>query len=256
MPRRDDAGPRRARSVAKPSAEEEPREVARLKKQVAALKAENALLAAEVAEARRKLDRCQCEGRKLKDKLAQTESESRQVSERVVAVERTTTSFASLYVATERLHGSLDRQEVLVAIQEIITNLLGCEELAVFELDAEGSALLLAASMGIQEAGFARIPLGDGVIGRVALTGEPYLAAPSGGPASAGEGGPPLTACIPLKLGDKVTGVIAIFRLLLQKVGLTESDRELLDLLIPHAAMALHCCTLAAKAQGSVEAVA
>jgi len=255
MPRRDEPGARRAQSTARSSRTEElKREVERLKEQVASLTAENTLLATEVSETRERLERCEIEERRLKDALARTESESREVSEQFVAVERTTTGFASLYIATERLHGSLDRHEVLLAIEEIITNLIGCEELAVFEIDRDAAALVLAASMGIDEARFARIPLGQEPIGIVAMTGEPYIAASSRG--EEGVVDPALTACIPLKLGDTVTGVIAIFRLLSQKVGLTASDRELLELLIPHAALALHCCALNAQARGSIEACA
>jgi GAF domain-containing protein len=41
-----------------------------------------------------------------------------------------------------------------------------------------------------------------------------------------------------------VTGAIAIFRLLPQKVGLEEVDRELFELLATHAATALYCTQL------------
>ncbi|HEV2721355.1 MAG TPA: diguanylate phosphodiesterase, partial [Thermoanaerobaculia bacterium] len=50
-----------------------------------------------------------------------------------------------------------------------------------------------------------------------------------------------LTACIPLKLDDRVVGVIGIFRLLQQKQGLEPLDFELFDLLSSHAASALFC---------------
>ena len=54
-------------------------------------------------------------------------------------------------------------------------------------------------------------------------------------------------ACVPLKLDDKVTGVIAIFGLLPQKGGIEELDRELFDLLATQAAFARYCTGLHAK---------
>ena len=51
-----------------------------------------------------------------------------------------------------------------------------------------------------------------------------------------------------MKLEDRVTGAIALFRLLPQKTALEAVDRELFDLLATHAAMALYC-TDAARGQ-------
>ena len=59
-----------------------------------------------------------------------------------------------------------------------------------------------------------------------------------------------LTACIPLVLDGKVTGAIAIFRLLPQKAGIEDVDRELFDLLATHAATALYCTSVAREAHG------
>ena len=53
-----------------------------------------------------------------------------------------------------------------------------------------------------------------------------------------------LVACIPLKLDNDVTGLIAIFSLLPHKPGLEALDHELFDLLATHAATALYCTSL------------
>ena len=45
----------------------------------------------------------------------------------------------------------------------------------------------------------------------------------------------------------RVTGAIAIFRLLPQKTGFEEVDRELFELLATHAATALYCTALHAR---------
>jgi hypothetical protein len=46
-----------------------------------------------------------------------------------------------------------------------------------------------------------------------------------------------------------VTGAIAIYRLLPQKSGFEEVDRELFELLATHAATALYCTSLHARLQ-------
>ena len=138
---------------------------------------------------------------------------------------------------------------MLGIIQEIIINLIGCEELGIFEVGSNGSTMSLVASFGIDPAGYQTVSLGSGLIGRAALTGETYLASQKH---KSGTRGSPeetdLTACIPLKLDGKVTGAIALFRLLPQKPCLETLDHELFDLLATHAAMALYCTRLHAAA--------
>jgi hypothetical protein len=60
-----------------------------------------------------------------------------------------------------------------------------------------------------------------------------------------------LTACVPLKLDGQVKGAVAIFRLLPQKPGIEDLDRELFDLLGSHVAMALYCTSLHERFAGA-----
>jgi len=160
-------------------------------------------------------------------------------SSRYVDVEQQNTNLANLYVATYQLHGTLDRDRVLAAIKEVIINLIGSEELGIWEIN--GDALTLLDSFGIDAQKWDRVALdgGGGLIGLVAETGQRYIA----GEADVVGGGPQesLTACIPLKLDDTVIGVIGIFQLLPQKEGFEPIDLELFELLGSHAATALYC---------------
>ena len=170
---------------------------------------------------------------------AEMESRNRDFAERYLEVEQQNTNLANLYVASYQLNGTLDRERVVAAIQEIVINLIGSEEVGIWELDEELSALWLTGSFGINAREWAGVPLGSGVVGTVAGTGERFvisetLVKPFGREEH-------LTACIPLKLDDKVVGVIAIFRLLQQKQALEPVDFELFDLLGSHAASALYC---------------
>lgn len=183
----------------------------------------------------------------LRCRLEEIQGESRTFSERYVQVEQQNNDLANLYVAGYRLHGTLNRQEVLDAILEIIINLVGCEEFVIYEADPENRQLRLAASFGVDAGAYRTIAVGSGLIGTVASTGEAYLADRSDG-AGATPLDANLTACIPLRVDNRVTGVIAIFELLPQKEsGLGTLDHEMLDLLSAQAGIALYCTALHAR---------
>jgi hypothetical protein len=200
----------------------------------------------EVAErARGELEVMRAGEERLLKAVERAEEENRRFVSRYVEVEQENSNLANLYVASYRLHGTLDRREVLDVIQEIVTNLIGCEEIAIFEADPDGVAVTLVHSCGVDPRAHDKVRLGEGVIGQAVASGEAYIAV-AGAPAPArAEAG--LTACIPLKLGDRVTGAIALFRLLPQKAELGALDRELFELLGTHAATALYCSGLEAR---------
>ena len=129
---------------------------------------------------------------------------------------------------------------MLAAIQEIIINLIGSEELGVWELDPVDGALQLVASFGLEPASWERIPLGSGILGN-AGRGERFVRTTAAHPAAGQPAEQRLTAAIPLKLDEQVVGAIGIFGLLQQKPGLEPVDFELFDLLASHAASALFC---------------
>ena len=217
-------------------------EVERLRVQVAALESEKEALAAQLRDVETVIRvndalRAQIEGIK-----AETEG----YSSRYAAVEQQNSNLANLYVASYRLHGTLDRGEVIAAVQEIIANLVGSEEAALFEIDPDTKTLELVASFGVDRDQCPPIPVGSGLIGLTARTGEILVVDPSQASGATGLESR-LTACIPLKLDGTVTGVIAIFGLLPQKGGIEDLDRELFDLLATQAAFALYCTGLHAK---------
>ena len=203
----------------------------------AQLAPENRQLRAQVRSLTQELDRCRAEltATEFSAVMAHGQGAS---DELFTVVEAQNQSLMNLFVAATRLHSNTERAGVLAAIREILSDLIGSRALAVFEIDASGNTLSLVESIGIDPAPFARIPIGSGVIGKVAGTGEAYF----------GDGGDSqFIACIPLKIGPRVTGAIVVFRLLEQKLELQSSDHELLDFMSAHAALALH--RTAAEAQ-------
>lgn len=157
------------------------------------------------------------------------------------SVEQENNHLAHLYTATFSLHGTLDRDQVLGVIQEIVINLIGSEKFAIVEVDADGR-LQLASSVGIDPDEFSSETLENGLIGRTVKSGLLYLGDQEDASSPAREGD--LSTCMPLKLEGRVTGAIAIFELLEQKNRLEPLDLELLELLGSQAAIALHCANL------------
>lgn len=161
-------------------------------------------------------------------------------------LEQQNASLASLYVAAYRLHGTIDRPEVVAIIQEIVINVVGCEETGLFEVAPDGASLELIASFGLPPGVLERVPLGAGVIGSSVRNGALWLAGDEPRPTGADE--THLSACVPLVLAGRVIGAIAVFRLLPHKAALTREDHELFELLGTHAATALYCTGLHARA--------
>ena len=177
----------------------------------------------------------------LRDRVAAIEEESRTFTARYVEVEQQNTHLANLYVASYQLHGTLDRERVLAAIKEVVINLIGSEEVAIWELDPRANALALLDSFGIDQRQWTKVPLDQegGLIGLVEETGTRFVAGEAELVGSGSEAD--LSACIPLKLDHIVIGVIGIFRLQPQKSGFEPIDLELFELLASHAATALYC---------------
>jgi len=161
-------------------------------------------------------------------------------------------NLASLYVAVTSMHGALDRPSVLSSVQEIVTNLIGSEEMAIFETDSAHGRLTLLASIGIEPSPYQEIGLGEGAIGRAAATGERVIRNEGGSLTEDGDAA--LTACIPLKVAGRIVGVLAVFRLLPHKGALDAIDIDLFDVLAAHAASALLFTRLYAASDGMVGA--
>src|SRR5512133_2325007 len=190
-------------------------------------------LATELALAREAVAHAQQERERLRERLAELQAEHQRICDDYVAVQEKSTDLAQLYVALERLHCGTTHAETIAAIQEIVVNLVGSEELAVVE--RRGGALSLVHAFGVSPRTLEGLDLSQGAIGRAAATGRPFVA--NGAGAAPGE--EDLTAAIPLRAGDSVAGVLAIFRLLGHKPGVGEADHAVFDLLSAHAGIAL-----------------
>lgn len=191
-------------------------------------------LAAELALAREAVSQATEERERLRARLAEIEQENQKVCDEYVAIQERSTELAQLYVALERIHSGLTRAETLAAVQEVVINVVGSEELAIFE--RRGDKLVLLQSFGVDPEPWRELAADRGAIGRAAA-GAFYVAGRADAP---GPGEENLTAAVPLRVGDRIVGAIAIFRLLGHKPVLGEIDHALFDLLANHAGLALH----------------
>jgi len=173
----------------------------------------------------------------LRVKLDGVEQENRRYMEEHHQIETHNSNLANLYVASYQLHSSVDRDAVLQTIQEIVINLIGSEEVAIFERGASNDFNLVSA-FGIESSKLLKFRLGDGPIGRTLAAGETFVNSHARG------GENQLTACVPLKINDTIVGGILIFSLLEHKRELAPVDHELLELLAVHASTSLYCATL------------
>ncbi len=223
----------------------------KLRVRTLALEAQRARLDEELQTARHDLLRRSAERDELRAALFALEKETKAFSERNVEVERQNSHLTLLCGASYRLiGGTLGRQEVLSRIREVVADVLGSEELAVFTIAPGSGALRLEQAFGTSVS-FPDIALGSGLIGHSVQRGEIYVAGRSPGAPLSHE--TDLQACIPLQVAGRPVGALAIFRLLPQKPAFEARDLDVFELLATHAAAALHSSALQARVADRTE---
>ena len=215
------------------------------------LRAEKLRVEAAVVQLREELAAACRRYTALEQRLKEAEEESHRFSQDYLHVEQQNQNLANLYVASYRLHGTVDRGGLMLALQEIVANLVGSEEMGVFEVSENGNTLSLAGSLGLDAERYREFPADRGLIGQALRSGQTYVRGLEPGEGRS-EGEENLTACIPLFLEERPLGVIAIFRLLSHKPHIEDIDRELFELLAAQASVALYCTRLHALHRAEV----
>jgi transcriptional regulator with GAF, ATPase, and Fis domain len=185
---------------------------------------------------RERISELEAEKQEILGRIRQIEAENQDFATRYVEIEEENNNLANLYIASYQLHSTLDFKEVLQIITEILINLIGGEEFGIMLLDEKTNELQAVATEGLAREDVPSVKIGNGIIGRVAKTGENYFAEDVAGYV------PDLQnpmVCIPLKIKEHVIGVLVIYKLLVQKTSFAEVDYELFTLLAGHAATAV-----------------
>ena len=186
--------------------------------------------------------------RELDERLAElqarhrrVEEENKEFADRYIEIEEQNNNLANLYVASYQLHSTLDYQEVLRIVQEIVINLIGAEAFHILMVSEKTGQLELECSEG-QPAPTSAVVMGEGPIGKAAQSGDNFFAESVARREPAPFDEP--IAVIPLKIKESVIGVISLNKLLVQKTQFTTMDYELFTLLAGHAATALFAAKL------------
>lgn len=169
--------------------------------------------------------------------------EKSRLQEDLEQASRASARLTTLYAAVDQLHGSLDRAAVIEAIHDIVINVVGAEQLAVFELDSSGACLNLVSSVGVDTTPLKEVGFGEGLVGRISASRRLFLKRNESLDAGA-LWEESINACIPLKVNRRLTGVIAIFGVQAQKHEFSETDIEIFELLSKHAALAMYASAL------------
>ena len=181
-------------------------------------------------------------------RIGELEQENLDFANQLVQVEEVNNNLTNLYIASSRLHSTLDREETLEIIKEVVINFVGAEKFAVFLYDKNANKLCFETGEGF-DAGetFPDIPLGEGVIGETAADAKNYFQ-----DGSVVDGSDDLLApivAIPLIIHGKMIGLLAIYRLFIQKEQLESIDYQLFSMLGEHAAAALFSSTLYGRSE-------
>ena len=114
------------------------------------------------------------ENKDLLGRFRLVEEENKDFANRYVEVEAENNNLANLYVASYQLHSTLDFNESLKIILEIVMNLIGAEEFSIMMLDEKTNELTIVAQEGMGPEARASVKLTDGIIGKAAKEGEAY----------------------------------------------------------------------------------
>ncbi|EYF02565.1 GAF domain-containing protein [Chondromyces apiculatus] len=203
---------------------------------------------------RRKVEDSLEERALLEARIAELEGEARRIYANYAEAAAQSAHFAHLFLTVQRLRAARGREGIYEAIRELVENLVGSSEVAIYERreahgdehregcgellagprGEAGAALQLGASFGVEPEPPGSISLGAGIVGQVVATGQAYFAEHTGEGAE-GE----VTACIPLAFEHRILGAVVIYRMLPQKPALSRLDHEILSVLVSHAAVAL-----------------
>jgi len=190
------------------------------------------------------------ENRSFRERLLEVEDENRRFADRYIEIEEENNNLANLYVASYQLHSTLDIDEVIKIVVEIVINLIGAEVFGVYLLDGTNEQLQVVAAEGTDPSELPRCEVGVGVIGEAVTSSETSCFDPS----STGDRERPIVV-IPLQIQKRPIGAIAIFSLLQQKEGFSALDHELFNLLGGHAATAIFAARLYSQSERKLNTI-
>jgi GAF domain-containing protein len=175
------------------------------------------------------------ENQELKQQFVTVEEENRDFSKRYSVVERQHAELVNLYVCMYRLHATIEYDQVIQTIKEIVISLLGAKNFGIYLRDDANNGFRLVGHEGIDQSVQQRISFTEGIIGNAIATGESFIDQNT----TKSKSKDTVIACIPLKISTRVLGVLLVFDLLNHKQAFNPIDFELFEILGSHAAAAV-----------------
>jgi GAF domain-containing protein len=133
-----------------------------------------------------------------------------------------------LGAARKRLAESHDEEDAIEGLREIVGNLLGSEEIGLFRADRRTATFQVCWSFGIDLENYdLRAAMGDAGSRRV-MDGECHV---NSVPRDRSHATARAQAFVPIRVANQTIGILAILRLLPQKLAFDAFDMELFELL-------------------------
>jgi hypothetical protein len=187
---------------------------------------------------RDRLDLCHAELVAARRALAASEQAHRRLADAYGSLDERYGIITQLFVAMDALSDASDEAAALRAISEVMVNLAGTEEFAIYELDVSGEHPMIH-SFGLEVERFAPLEP-SGSVAEALTQGSLWL---GDTPHPDGMQGEPI-ACIPLRLRERVDFAVVVWSYLPQKRVFDGFDLELYALLANRAAPTIRAARL------------
>ncbi|PLX92135.1 MAG: hypothetical protein C0621_10305 [Desulfuromonas sp.] len=182
------------------------------------------------------------ENERLRERIDELEEENLDFAQQLVQTDEVNNNLTNLYIASSRLHSVLDRKEVASIIKEVVINFVGAEKFALLLMEKGHDLLHYETGEGFEEGSFPDVRPGDGILWEALEKDSPHYEQ-----GSVLEGSDDLRrplAAIPLRIHGESMGLLAIYRLFIQKERFAQVDYQLFTMLAEHAVTALFSSSL------------
>jgi hypothetical protein len=182
------------------------------------------------------LDTALAEAERLRLQVATLLNTHQQLSTLLVAADTRVGDMLKLLVTVRAMIESRDANAALESLEDVLVNVIGCDEYTVYSIDPRDRMLVPIAGSGQLVRPSDRISLDESWLGEVVQSGSLLVTRE---PEPQQRHRIDVAAVVPLKVLDRVVGAIVISSLLPHRELLGACDREILGLLGVYAATAI-----------------
>ncbi len=205
--------------------------------------ASNAIMQ-QVEKLQEQKKRLESDSEHLRLRIRELEEENLDFANQLVRTEEINNNLTNLYVASSRLHSVLNQDQVVDIIKEITINFVGAEKFALLMQPKDSAELEFLTGEGFADGEFPeRFAADSNEIFRQVIDDQDIYLVEGSVVEGSNEPMKPLAA-IPLVIHGEVTGVLAIYSLLVQKEKFEAIDYQLFSMMAEHAATAIFSSSL------------